>query len=640
MPQSFTFKYNYGNGWQSGDPPHNWKGLVVKIIFVNQSANASLSGYDYIWHGKECNNINNYFNSHGVSEGVGVQIYTCDSTPIKFFEGYINGADQKARFQCDEVSAPLVETGKIDWLNKICVAISFNFLATSIANGGAGILSLNDCMLTPYCVHQDRDLAKEAIIALETYTLLREGYEAARKIAEYIELLLGDTSTALATLGTATPTVLARVLGILEYIVELALLIVALINLFKQLIEYFFQLKKYKACMTYADHFKKICQYFNMNFHSTILLSGTYANDTWMPAKTIIPDLSNPLNVFKRPYDESVNFPNNKAVTGWFSGNCSDFIVHACKKFNAEITLIANANGIIDMYFEEKHYWNNIASFTIPNTDANGNTRNLPDPHGNNKFELASNYIVEFATDISDTNTDKRFTGTNCEICIVPNIIYNQLNVANEKGVMVQLECALAKRKDYLARYEELINTALGGLTSFLNSVVGLVNELLNAINTVIALFGGNTTTFSPIPSYPQNLYALTRLGWMVLSSDTFSTAKCFIGKQVGNDWQIDPNNETNMSANALMQNFHGKNLGTRGNQQLVFDKKTFHFCCADYIKLIQKNVITSPDGRLGKMVSFDWDVYNERAINAEYRIFANFDSPQHEVITIDGIIQ
>lgn len=646
MAQSYDFQLNYGSGFVSVDPPQNWKGLVIKILFIDQRPNASLSGLNFIWHGKNATNLNNYWNAglsggNGIGEGVGIRIYTCSSTPVLFFDGYIDLADAKALIQCDEVSAPCVETGKIDWLNKICAAISFNFLATPTSSLGAGILSLNDCKLTPYCIHTDRDYLKEALIAAETFTLLREGYEAARKTIEYVELMLGLTTSSLVPPFAATPTLLAEILGIIQYVIELGLIIVSLVTLFKQLIDSFFQLRKYKACMTYEKHFEKICQYFGMNFSSTILQGGTYMNDTWMPAKNYIPDLSNPLNVFKRPYDESQNFPNNTAVVGWWQGNCSDFIRFCCDKFNAEINIIVNPNtGISTLYFEEKHFWNNVSSFHIPNTGENGNTRNLPQPNGSNHSELPPNYLVEFATDQSDTNTIKRYDGTTCEISVQPNSIYNIKNVCVGNPVWIKLECALAKRKDYLAKYEELINSVLNGLTNFVNSVIGFINHIINGINTVISLFGGNSTAIPTIPTYPTNLYALTRLGWMTISDDVFNIPKSFIGKQVGNDWQIDPNNATNMSANALMQNFHGKNLATRGNQQLTFKNKTFKFCCVDFVSLSQRNVITSPDGRLGKMVSFDWDVYNERAINVEYRIFANFTNNIHEVTTVDGIIQ
>jgi hypothetical protein len=218
----------------------------------------------------------------------------------------------------------------------------------------------------------------------------------------------------------------------------------------------------------------------------------------------------------------------------------------------------------------------------------------------------------------------------------VPTVIGVKGNVLLGHGQQVRLAFAHAKRKEYLTRVENLLNGLINAVAAVVNFVLGAINGLLNALNFAISLFGGNPTTFGNIPLMPTNILN-NRLGWMLLSNDSFSVPKLFIGTAVGSDWEIAPNNEADMAAIQILNNFHGKNLATRGNQALIYDNRTFKFCCPDYVKVKGNNIFLTPAGFFGKFYKAEWDLHNELAIGVDYRIFANFTNNLTEKITEDG---
>ncbi|MEK6821511.1 MAG: hypothetical protein AABY11_03890, partial [archaeon] len=241
--------------------------------------------------------------------------------------------------------------------------------------------------------------------------------------------------------------------------------------------------------------------------------------------------------------------------------------------------------------------------------------------------------------DQTELNTLHKYRGTTVSCTLVPTVVVNKYNWLLKKATRVDLPCARANGKKYLTRIENLLNNILNIVAAFVNFVVNTINALINAVNFAISLFGGNPATLGTLPTMPTNIILNARMDWLELSNDSFSVPKLFIGKQVGSDWRVHPNNHLNMTAIALFNNFHGKNLATRGNQSLVFRDKRFGVCCADYIKIRDNNIFTTPDGLKGKFRKMKWDLFNEEATDVEYEIFTNFTNNLTEKIIQDGSV-
>jgi len=637
MNNDWNFQLDFGQGFQTVPPPRNWKGIIISILFLDDQPNASLQNLNLEWVGETATKLNAYRaaglnGGTGIYEGVGLRIAPCSGGEV-FFDGFIDLAAPNAEWECDRVIAPCVEKGRTDQVSDLAGGISFAALAMLPTNAAGRINPATDYKKIPYCLSYIPDGTQIALLAVSNVIILKELQELIEKIPAQIQSLIGAATTTAATVGATIALIVAEIIKTVLYILYLAAIIIAIVNMVKAIINNIWQTKKYKLGMLERTAWNRICQYLGLGFSSTIYApSSQYYNATHVPRKTVIPSNSNPLNVFDRPFDEAVNFPNNNSVYGHPDENCADFIARMCQKYNAGVSIVNNT-----LFFEEVHYFNNTASWTIPNTDEQGNTFNLPDPSRTNASELAANYYLAFSIDQSELNTVHRYKGTSCEVQVRPITTYNVQRRSQQKGVQITLPEALAKRKAYLSNVEKAVNQIINAVSVLANTITGLVNGLINALNWAIGLFGGNTATVPTIPPLPTNILN-NRIGWMELTNDSFAVPKTFIGMAQGNDWIISPASETIMSAQKLMSNFHGKNLGTRGNQQLIYENRQFAFCCADYNLLRNRNVAISPNGRPAKFRGeLKWDLHNNIIRDASWSEFVNFTSNLQETIIIDG---
>lgn len=637
---TLEFEINYGNGFALKPPPRNWKGLVMHVIFTADQPNATLQGTDFEWTGINAQELGAYWDggvtgaSPGIYESPGLRIYGCEgSLRVKFLEGMIDLANDRTRRECDMIVAPTKESGRVDWLEDISSVITFSFLAQLPVGAPGRIVKATDTKLTPYVISEIPNYMQASLLAVSIFLTIREANDVTKEIQQCIQEIQGAAATATATLGLSIGLVIAAVAKVIIYVVYLTAIIIALVNMIKNLIENIIQLKKAKACMLARVLFQRGCEYFGLTFSSTILNdpNSPYYNDTWMPNKKVIPTNTNPLNVFRRPADESHNFPNNPEVYGHYDGNFRDFIKDYCDKYSAGITIIGNT-----LYFEEVHFFNNQSVFVIPNHGAPGNTFNYPAPFGTNASELPSNLLVLFSVDGTDLQTTHRYQGTSCSVTVQPNSVYNIKNLMHQTSKAYRLNCALAKRKEYLTNAELVLDVMINALFGFINIVITVINAVIAVINWIISIFGGPSTSIPPIPLLPTNVIN-NRIGWMEISNDSFNIPKTFIGIQSGTDWKISPTSQTVMSAENLVKNFHGKLLATRGNQQKKYPAKQFKFCCADFSALLNKNAATSPTGLPAKFKEFKWYFADETAKEVEYRVFEKFTNNLTEKIIIDG---
>lgn len=636
--ENWRFEINFGTGFVQVPPPKNWMGLVISILFIDDQPNASLQGLNLQWVGDNAVRLNqirqqSISGTRSIYNGVPLRITVCGETPI--FDGYIDIAADNTQWECDSVTAPVVEKGRADWLNDVARGESFATLARLPVGTLGRINPATDYKKIPYTVNDaDSEAIALASLTVSNVVLLREFYDLIRAIPELVAELTATVTTAVATGSLTVAMVALAITKVILHVSYLALMIIAIVSMVKAMLTNLWQSKKYKLGMREQTCWQRICQRFGLGFSSTIYAANSpYKDATHIPSKSIMPSTLNPLTIFRRPQDESVNFPNNPDVYGHPDDlTCADYIERMCQKYNGGISIINNV-----LHFEEVHYWNTTSTFIIPNTDQVGNTFNLPQPNGTNASECAANYLVKFATDVSDKLTTNRYKGTSCEIQVRPANVPNVQVLSQQSGIQILLPEALAKRKEYLSKVENLLNSVINTLFNFCNTVTSLINGLLNVLNGVISVFGGNSTAIPNIPALPTNILN-NRLGWMELSSDSFNVPKTFIGIPSGSDWLISLQSEANMSAYGLMQNFHGKNLATRGNQQLIYSDRQFKFCCEDYQVLKNRNVATSPNNRPAKFRGqLQWDIHNNVLRNVEWGEFTNWDNSLTEKIIIDA---
>jgi hypothetical protein len=610
------FNIDFGNGYVQVAPPINKDAIKIDVIFLKDKARAALASIDFEWVGDTAIKINTYKDAglsggKGIAFGLPLRIDICVGLS---FDLFLNLADTSARFECDKVTCPIRQAQNADWLEKQTQAYSFWYLAS------IGQIGINDYKKTPYLRNDIPDGAQIVTLLITEFMIVWQGIEIIDKIIELSGVLASDIA------GLVPPTSIWAVLKIAWDIILIALYIVyfyILLNMFVQLIKEiidnfmkpFPPNKIYKLCMREKDLFLKMCAFLGITFSSTIYAQGNqFENATWMPQKIVMPATLQPLNilsVFERPENEI----NNPKSYGYFDGTFSEYITKMEAKYNAEAKLI---NGVL--YFEEKHFWNNINPYQIPNTDDIGYTFNLPAPHGTNLNELAPYLRLEFQLDESELNTIHRYRGTSVSITITSPFPINKYSGWGE-GKIIDLGSALAKRKEHLNKIEVKIESVLQAL-----------NSIINTINQAVSVLG-NPSVINPLPTL------MNRIGWMEISNDSFSIPKTFIGIDVGGDWELHPQTEANMSAINLLNNFHGKELATRGNQYLTFFNKKSKFCCDDFSQILNSNILSTPDSppKIGKFTKMIWNLNDEIAEDTDYRINQIYINGLVETIKIDG---
>jgi len=548
-------------------------------------------------------------------------------------------------------------------------------LADGLPVGAAGKINYADYKLIPYTRSAaPDDTSQELMLSITIFILVKESVDVICQMESAVEGIAGQTTF----WGIAI-----AVIVIILYLVELIVIVAESIKLMQELIDLILPPMKIKLGMRECDLFKKGCEYFGLKFISTIYgeniaagYSGRYVDATWMPVKIIKPtDYQDPFQIsFARPADEV----NSTTAYGYYDGTFKQWIDVMCMKYNAKIIVQNNT-----MLFEEVHYWNVTNPFPLPNEGDVGFTQFLPDPYGFNAHEIPATYIVRYEKDDQELNTYNDYSGTYCLANTHALVVRNQRNQLLEGSVVIQLPCALARRKDYLTKTENDLLSAINELSRFIftvNDAGQQWNSLINQsfLGQTLTTWTGSSTTSSELNnvligmatggiSIPANIagllvdfntitdpglgYGEDRVGWMLLSSNYTAVPKSFIGYDNGNGlWYIkqvnDPGNLTTYQNNyaiSLMQDFHSNNLGSnpfdssKNNQWLTFKNKKFKMSIKDWHLIRNNNVLTTADGRLGKFDEIMWELHNDIATGVIYRIKENWTNNLTTIITQDN---
>ncbi len=654
----YEFKIDFGNGFETVPQPLNHSAIKVELAFTSQTPSASIQSVAFEWVGDTAKRINDYVNggqtgsTYGIGEGLPLQILICN-TQIGF-DLILDLNNSAALFECDKVVCPIKQVGGVDWLSTLSAGFSFWYLAGALTDsvngyGGSawvgpapGKINISDFKKTPYVITTIPDFTQVMILLVSDLGILFQIKTTIELIAKDGEMLIGDLGniggSLLAILGAIAKAIADLAIVILE-VAYLVILVALLINTTIKMFDNIIQVKKYKLCMREKDLFIRACQYMGLNFSSTIYANGSpFENSTWMPKKILMPNINQNVidflapELFERPADES----HNSQAYGYYDGGVQQFIKDMCTKYNASMVVI---NGTA--HFEEVHYWNNQTPFVIQNISDLGYVFNTPDPHGTNMQECPAALMLEFQTDTSDLNTVQKYRGTTCQVTVTPQRIGNMLHLLTPPGQVIILPCAMGKRKDYLTQAEALCQKIITDINAVINAFSD-ITKLENDVNK-LAKWVGFSPPFNTVQNAPNfyTKYSISgfndRFGWLELSDDSFSVPKSFIGYDDNGDWKLTSDSEEVMSAVNLMNNFHGKNLLSRGNQYLTYSNRKFPFCCKDFLQILNNNIIQLPSGKLGKITKLIWNLEQEIAEQVDYRINSNFTNNYSETVIIDG---
>lgn len=645
-------RIDFGNGLVDVEEPLNFESAQVDVVFTKDKARASFANLLMVWRGKTAGAIFAIYEAgknggKGVSSSLSYEIEVCGvPNPVKFDMMLVMG-HSAAKFSCDYVELPVWQAGGEDWLQKETQSCNFYHLYNNLGPNDPGKINFSDFKKTPYTISELPNYAQVVSLSFQELVLLWQLKTMAKTVAKD-GTNLTTTTTAAGVPITGTEHIVIVVGRVANLILEGAEIVVYLILIGKfmaDLKKNVMQSKKYKLCMREQDVWQKLCAYLGVSFSSSIYgvgvpdaYGGRYVNETWMPAKIVMPKVG--INIFQnffyalsdRPEDED----NNPKSFGYPDARLDEYIETMERKYNAEFR-VRNGTG----YFEEKHHFKIAAPYQLANTGEVGYTLNLPGPFRTNLSLLAPYYEVAFRLDESDTNTLHRYRGTKAAVQIITPFPITKYSGWGQ-GQLIDLGSSMAKRKDYLNEVEVFFNTinqivyqVVNIIILPFNLIIAGINAIISVINAICNIFGING--INPIPSIqnPINLSAVTqRIGWAEFSDDAFSEPKTFRGVQVGGDWELHPQQTT---AIGIMNDFHGFNLATRGNQYLLFDNTKSKFCCFDFNQILNSNVLVTPDGKNGEFEAIKWTMARQLANDIEYKIQETYLTGLSEKIIIDG---
>lgn len=617
----------------------NWRDIEIEVSFQNDSPVATVRTGNLEFVGEAFTLLDEWVKA-GTAAGPGVvktpgiyeapsfEMLACNRTVLL---GGVDLADCGTSFQCNQITAPIKETNKIDFLNDRANSFSFAYLA-SLPAGKPGRITEADYIKVPYVINSIPNFSEIMIAVISIYVVVKELKEAIEATAKLIAELAGD---AIPTVGTgatiAVGALVADIIKVVLYLVYIGFMIIALINLLELIVLNLIQPIKYKKGIKVSTLFTRACEYLGLTFTSTILNSSEFKNLVIIPKKTAL------LGNTKTNHSMFGNFGNfdlkqyddvtQSGTYGYFEGTFSDLIRALNPVFNAEIRVINNT-----VNWHRVNYFSYQSNVVLPALNY--------EPYQTNACELAANYLLIYALDEQDTNTYDQYDGQSCQMTLTPTITVNKGNILLKNLTEKRLAFARAKRKETLNAIEQIASALYDVVKEIYDFVVAFINTVKDVINTIISLLnaifpGADIPPIPPTDPFPPNPF-LARIGMMLLSNDFIGVQKLLVvenspntGAGVpANSFNVKDNNATLTSAAFLIDKYHFVNFAiyikkTNGtnvvptfehNQYFIFKDKQIPLCCADFVKLLNLNYILTHDQKAGRVDSLVWNPFKEEA--------------------------
>ena len=586
--------------------PYNWEEFTIELNFDKDKdvvrQEVTTTNFEFVNEGAD--EINNHLqsglnNGNGVFEGLPLEIEVSRNGVIENpFNGYIDLVNG-AIFSENRCKVNAAEKNRIDWINDIADSFTMKTLYDK------GFLTSANNLNMPYILNSVPNYLEVAVATLGTFTVIKEINQAIETIAEFTAELIAAFDVSV-------------VIRLVLYILYLALLIIALVNLVKNIIKLIIQPVKYHACMSIKTQLEASASYLNMTFHSPILDSTPFVDSYIIPEKYY-----NQVNAS----DSRILGFTNPSITqdGFYKGTFGELLRECKKIWNAKIVI----KNQTEIWLVRDDEITNNAQFTLPPLTKYENPF-----YGLNTNEFKSNRVIGFQTDSVDKNTIQEYQGTIFQVTTEPIRVGNNPLM---KGLEeVNINFALAKRKETLTVPEEILKDLLktfdklvGILVQNVNKVIGLLNKVIGWINFIIKklkAIGINIPFNVPtIPTFNVPSFAAVidnRKGMLIIESDIINKAKiCIINKGSANKFnKLDVNNSVYFSGLYLYENYHFINsfLPTNdkpnGNQYYLYDYGNIPFTFNDFEKVKENNCIFTADGQTAIIDYLKWNVWNQKA--------------------------
>jgi len=554
----------------------------------------------------------------GVFEGLPFKIeLENNGVSQDLFNGYLDLSE--AEVLCDRVTAKALETGGVDWFNEVANSLKFEYLALTVAEGGAGTITEADYVLMPYVLSTIPNTQELFTLTISAFVITQELIRTFQEWQEWSIAFTGDWLE------------FGNLLTLILLTVKNILLIIAIIKLIDQIIKAIIQPIKYQAGMFLNDLCVKGAEHLGYSFESTILdkypfnsvlmIPESYNHDEEVVGTRKIKDIW-------ADFTLGVSDVRDSDRTGYYNGTFGELLRELKTMFNAKIFI---DNGVLRL--ERIDYNPSINNFQLPNIDRS----NIPVRF--NFEDLKSLYSVTFTDDSNDKNIWQSYLGTELNVYTNPKAIRNTQNVLNKGEDVRKFGFARGKRKDSLNFIERYIDEFITDVDRIVGVVQNVIKGSINIIKTLLKPVKKLITNLNKIPgvSIPafgaafvnapfdwnlrSNFNPRARIGALLLENDYINVPKLVMITAQNADTEqryikVSPQNSDIINALYLYNNYHFINsfVGTSSNQYKIYTIENIPFCIDDYNKVKKSNVVKEFDGREGLIVSLKWNVYRQVA--------------------------
>ena len=606
--------------------PNNYQELAIQLNFDKDAPTAQVSINEWeLGTGSRIDDIdgasiaNDYIERGALSQGYGLGVF--EGLPFKIkvgsdtvFDGYLDLSS--ALIDCDKVTAPAIETGRIDWLNDIADSFTFTDLAEGLANGQAGKIKSSDYTLIPYVISEIPNYKDSAIVVLSIFTITNEIKDSIQSLLDY---------------AAALPDILqfGNVLSIIVRVAYIVILLITAVTFIIRLFNLMIQPVKYHAGMNVKLLCERACEYLGLTFSSSIL-NGTYKNLVLLPEK-------NKQNINDEDKDGILGYltQNKNLQRGYYKGTFGDLLRELKLLFNAKIII----EGTVLKLEREDKTFNSSNLYQIPPVDVTS--------YRLNREDFNSKYTIQFATDQNDKNTKNEYQGTQLQVLQAPVAIGNKGNLIGGNNVVIQSQFALGKRKSDFTNPEKVFKTFFGVLDKILGALIKAVNAIIRVVNKIIRItnkiikalktigikINAELKELKPIKVPKLQDLIENRIGLLKMENDFVTVPKLLILKD-NNDARNNvllSSNQTILNAEWLWDRYHFINSFVKSDFVLSSDRETNQykrysipdvpFTCEDYQKVKTSNKIVPANGQgTGVIESLEWNPITQRA-SINYRV-------------------
>ena len=644
----FIKPYGASSFVQIGEP-QNALDLEIEISFENPEPMSVLNAQRLTFINNEAQLINNWIlTGGGIYEAIPLQIFETTSN-TKIFDGIIDLTDNENEYTDDMVTVKIANY-QLDLFTSLFGSVSFDYLSAPVSYGGAtanvlgqttnnpqfpalGAIipfpnpdySNGDFITVAYQNDSVPDYGEAAIMAFAVYQLiidLKQAYES----------LVGNTADVAGSAEDIFGFGVGQIAMLCFQVVYIILLLLATIILISNMFSYLVSPVLSKFAVNVPNILNKSCQFFGLNFQSSIFSGYPYNNLCLLPRKGALARNNTFTNTImsgsvslsgggaitggsvvnnRIEFDDLYNWYHNGGVnpsantygigaSGVPEGTPKQLFEDIGKVFNA-VPKIIITGGVPTLHFErEEDFWTNPAyrnnSFVLPpvatetpfnRADIFGNPSHPNSKWKTNAHDLPANYNLLWTQDTSDLNTYTYSDGT----FIMAQSSVNGITPGNYcllRGLTtVNIPFAMLKRKNEETFMEKAFYDAITVVNFFLQPIEQLYNAMANAINTVINAINSiahainSLLKFFGIKAHIGTITTtLQPLPNVLASTNNFTkTGHAFL-----------ENNTTSVPRLFIagqQQNYSATNLGDWGNRQFnsfTVDSNNKYYLSASYL--------------------------------------------------------